>query len=66
MLDKKRLRIRDRNNIIYWKYTKRCGVTFRTIFEQDEHKKDNCFNNNKHSHAPETVKNYCKTLKKIR
>lgn len=63
MFDKKRLRIREQNNIYYWKCTKRCGATFRTIFEHGEHKQDNCFINNDHSHAPDTVKHHCKILK---
>jgi len=63
MFDKKRLRIRDQNNIYYWKCTKRCGATFRTIFEHGEHKQDKCFINNDHSHAPDTVKHHCKILK---
>jgi len=63
MFDKKRLRIRDQNNIYYWKCTKRCGATFRTIFEHGQHKQDNCFINNDHYHAPDTVKHHCKILK---
>lgn len=63
MFDKKRLRIRDQNYIYYWKCTKRCGATFRTIFEHGEHKQDNCFIINDHSHAPDTVKHHCKILK---
>lgn len=63
MFDKKRLRIREQNNIYYWKCTKRCGATFRTIFEHGEHKQDNCFINNDHSHAPDTVINTVKNLR---
>jgi len=43
MFDKKRHRIRDQNNIYYWKWLKRCGATFRIIFEHGEHKQGNCF-----------------------
>jgi len=63
MFDKKRLRISDQNNVYYWKCIKQCGATFLTIFEHGEHKQDNCFIINDHSHAPDTVKHHCKILK---
>jgi len=63
MLDKIRLPIRDKNNVYYWKCTKRRGVTFRTIFEHGEHKQDNCFIIHDHYHAKDTVKIQCKIKK---
>jgi hypothetical protein len=63
MLDKIRLRIRDQNNIYYWKYTNRCGATFRTIFDHGKHKQDDCSIFNDHYHAPDTVKIQCNILK---
>lgn len=63
MLDKIRLRIRDQNNIYYWKCTKRCGTTFRTIFYHGEHKQEDCSIINDHYHAPDTVKIQCKIKK---